>query len=179
MWSGIAWAVAVFLLGVLAIWRIDRYARAALELSRQAQTTDEELKRQAQMLTDEQKKIELQERRTAASLAERNIGEQAELERVQLKLRTAEACTAAEVAEAPETIQVRIDEELTVIAARAEGRAAAAKDQALRLESPDTVLPIESLAEAYAAYIESGGQENFSTWLGSVIVTASGEVRKA
>ncbi|HKX72431.1 MAG TPA: hypothetical protein VJM32_00260 [Candidatus Saccharimonadales bacterium] len=62
----------------------------------------------------------------------------------------------------------RIAEERAVIAARTEGRAAAAHERALKSGDGSATAKLEVLMEGYKAYLDSGYVCTFEAWLGSL-----------
>ena len=155
MWQTVVWAGVFFLLGGAAIWRVDRYANARLELMRQRQESAEA-----------DATLTRQERQTAADLAARTVDETAELEKARLLKEAAEARAAAVVAEDEGLIEARIAEEAKVIAARTEGRALAAKERAVR--EGDNASPLALLTEAYLQACQDNHVAwTFNQWLGN------------
>jgi hypothetical protein len=104
------------------------------------------------------------ERQNATELKRATATEQAELRRAELKQQAAEAEAAAEVARA--TVPAQVAEQEKIIAARAEGRALAAKDNALKGNQGGSGM--EALMEAYATYRNTGGHCAMDEWLGDL-----------
>ena len=157
MWGSIAWALCFLVVMLVAIWRIEKNVNAQLSLKR-----DEFAAEQADL------EVTRLERKNAAELAEASKDERAEFERAHLKRQAAEEQAAAEVAAA--TIPEQIEEKRKIIAARAEGRAEAARQEGLQSVIPDTT-GIQEVMEAYKVYCQHTGiPDSLDEWLGSVSV---------
>jgi len=106
------------------------------------------------------------ERQNEAELVRATAAEHAERRKAQLRQETAEADAAAVVAGSTHEAQIAAEE--TVIAARAEGRATAAKERALRGEEGNAE-ELAVLMEAYHKFLirtPYNRQVTLEAWLG-------------
>ena len=149
MVSTILWPLAVLILGIAIIWRVDHQVTARFNLDCRRQEA-----------AKEKMAVELLERRNAAELAERTSEERAELERAKLLRDTADVRLEAEVLQA--TLPDRIEAEKKVIEASVEARKLAASQR-----TTHTSEDMEALAGAYQAYAECepGRLMSFGQWM--------------
>lgn len=152
------WALVIATVALVVVWRCDRYANKRLELIR---------KRDEAVEAD--KALSRQERQAAADLAQRTLEETAELERAKKQRQAAEERAAARLAEDPTLIEAKITEEQQVIAARAEGRAIAVKERALRSSESVGGVDMQVLMDGYRDYMNAQIQraadiETFGVW---------------
>jgi len=164
---GIVWALVILALGMTAIWRIDHYAKEALKLQESRQDSKEK-----------DRAVERLERQNKAEMEAATLEERTELARSELIRQSAEARAAAGIAEG--TVQDRITEEQQIIAARAEGRALAAKERAITEGAGNGRSAMELLADLYQAYLNrlpagtsASSIEDFEDWAGDAGIQAA------
>jgi hypothetical protein len=150
------WAGAVVLISFLFFRQLGRPIAEVFEAWR-ARTE----------ANSERDRAEALERQNEAQLARDVAPERAEQYKAKLRQETAEADAAAEVAKS--TIPARIVEEEQVIAARAEGRAIAAKDRAMNGDGGSSE-ELQLLLETYERFRANWRNEDvtFSQWLGKL-----------
>ena len=156
VWIAAIWAGAVVLICTLILYRLGRPLAGVLNARRDRIEAN-----------NEQDRATALERQNEAKLARATAPESAEYRKTQLRQETAEADAAAEVARS--TIPAQIVAEEQVIAARAEGHAAAAKDRAMSGEGIGTE-QLQLLLEAYREYREEwqNVKVTFEQWLGEL-----------
>ena len=147
------WVVGLIVAGILLWRRLKEPVQAILEEHRRSIALD-----------NEAKQAKLQERALEAEMLKKLDRENLELKQAQLRKQAAEADAEATVLSA--TSDARIAEEQAVIAARAEGRAIAAKERAINSGKSSSAL--DALMQGYTAYLESGGTRDLDYWMGDL-----------
>jgi hypothetical protein len=156
VWVAAIWAGATVVIVALFLRRLGRPLAGVLEARRsRIQASSEEDRARAL------------ERQNEAELARDTAAERAEHHKAKLRQESAEANAAAEVAKS--TIPAQIAAKEKVIAARAEGRALAAKDQAMKGENGDDE-PLRILLESYNEFRREpiNKQITLDEWLGDL-----------
>jgi len=157
VWIAAIWAGAVVLISALILHRLGRPLAGVLDARR----------RRIEANIDNDRAASL-ERLDHAELDRATSAERAERQRAQLRRETAEADAAAEVASS--TLLAQIAEQEQVIAARAEGRALAAKDKAARGDDGGSE-DLRLLLASYADFRDATPRNYYTTledWLGDL-----------
>ncbi len=156
-WTTIAWIAAAVIVLVLLIWRADATVRELL------------VQRRFKLQADEKDAaVTRQELQHQANLNSHTLADQITLRSAELAHRAAEAYAQASLTEA--TVADRVSEQRHVIAARAEGRATAAREEAAKYGDDSDTNEFATLLRAYRAYLETHGPDStsLSDWLGSI-----------
>ncbi len=113
------------------------------------------IKHRAQAVADREQAADLE-------LAAATVAERAAHEKARLRKEAALMASEAAVQEDPKVRQAKIDERVRVIAARAEGKALAAKEAAISEDSSDAKI-VDTIMKTYE---RSGRMWTFNAWFG-------------
>jgi hypothetical protein len=161
--EAVVWALVFLVLGLVAFMLLNARAREYLEILRGREAS----KQQERQLELEERRVVLAQKVLETELSRMTAEEQATAERARLLRQAEEDRAATEAAMRPEVIEELAAEQRQIIAARAEGAALAAKEQALHQGSGSngSAVMFEMAVDAYKTYLAEGNSATLGEFL--------------